>query len=231
MTTQPEFPVISISRSDGEAIEGLLSESEVEASIALTLEDLPSRNVVAEKTGRGESVVVLGGHYDTVPGDSGIAVLLTIARILEDIDLPFTLKIVPFGSEELGLLGSRFYVESLSEEELANTKAMLNFDALATGSGVSVFGDRDITAMLLAIGSEMGLEVALTRGLAEGSSDFASFREAGVPYVIFFGEDVSRIHTEAHTIEFVQPEMQGGAAAAAAALLKSNEFASLIGNR
>ena len=148
--------------------------------------------------------------------------------MLEDIDLPFTLRIVPFGSEELGLLGSRFYVESLTEEELANIKAMLNFDALATGSGVSVFGDGDITAMLTAIGSEMGLEVALTRGLGGGSSNFASFKEAGVPYVMFFGEDVSRIHTKADTIEFVQPEMLGGAAAVAAALLRSEEFASLI---
>jgi len=121
-------------------------------------------------------------------------VLLTIARMLEDIDLPFTLKIVPFESEELGLLRNRFYVESLSEEELANTKAMLNFDALATGSGVSVFGDRDITAMLLAIGSEMGLEVALARGLGGGSSDFASFQNSGVRFLMFYGDDLTRIH-------------------------------------
>ena len=131
LATQPDFPVISMSRSDGEAIEDLLSESEVEASIALTLEDLASRNVVAEKIGPGEAVVVLGGHYDTVPevagaNASGIAVLLTIARMLEDIDLPFTLRIVPFGSEELGLLGSRFYVESLSEEELATYAPQLS---------------------------------------------------------------------------------------------------------
>ena len=43
LATQPDFPVISISRSDGEAIEDLLAESETEASIALTLEDLPSQ--------------------------------------------------------------------------------------------------------------------------------------------------------------------------------------------
>jgi len=70
LATQPDFPFISILRSDCEAIEGLLSESEVEASVALTLEDLPSRNVVAEKTAPDESVVVPGGHYDTVPGVS-----------------------------------------------------------------------------------------------------------------------------------------------------------------
>jgi aminopeptidase YwaD len=238
LRTQPDFPVISISRNDGEAIEELLADSEVEASIALTLEDLPSQNVIAEKKGPSESVVVLGGHYDSVPGvagandnASGTAVLVTLARMLADVDLPFTLRIIPFGSEELGLLGSQFYVESLTEDELENTKAMLNFDALGTGSGVSVFGDGDITEMVSEIGDQIGVDVAVTRGMRGGSSDFASFREAGVPYLMFFGDDVTRIHTERDTLEFVQPEMLGGAAAIAAALLQSPEFAELIANQ
>ena len=238
LATQPDFPVISISRNDGEAIEDLLADSEIEALITLTTKDLPSQNVIAEKKGPGESVVVLGGHYDSVPGiagandnASGAAVLVTLARMLADVDLPFTIRIVSFGSEELGLLGSRFYVESLSENELENTKAMLNFDALGTGSGVSVFGDGDITALVSDIGDQVNVDVAVTLGLRGGSSDFASFREAGVPYLMFFGDDVSRIHTERDTLEFVQAEMLGGAAAVAAALLQSQEFADLIASR
>ena len=238
LATQPDFPVISISRNDGEAIEDLLADSEIEALITLTTKDLPSQNVIAEKKGPGESVVVLGGHYDSVPGiagandnASGTAVLVTLARMLADVDLPFTIRIVPFGSEELGLLGSRFYVESLSENELENNKAMLNFDALGTGSGVSVFGDGDITALVSDIGDQVNVDVAVTLGLRGGSSDFASFREAGVPYLMFFGDDVSRIHTERDTLEFVQAEMLGGAAAVAAALLQSQEFADLIASR
>ena len=238
LATQPDFPVISISRNDGEAIEDLLADSEIEALITLTTKNLPSQNVIAEKKGPGESVVVLGGHYDSVPGiagandnASGAAVLVTLARMLADVDLPFTIRIVPFGSEELGLLGSRFYVESLSENELENTKAMLNFDALGTGSGVSVFGDGDITALVSDIGDQVNVDVAVTLGLRGGSSDFASFREAGVPYLMFFGDDVSRIHTERDTLEFVQAEMLGGAAAVAAALLQSQEFADLIASR
>jgi len=71
LATQFDFPVISISRSDGETIKDLLARSVTEVSIALTLEDLPSQNVVAEKKGPGDAVVVLGGHYDTVPEISG----------------------------------------------------------------------------------------------------------------------------------------------------------------
>ena len=224
LATQPDFPVISLSRNDGEAIEDLLADSEIQASITLTTEDLPSQNVIAEKKGPGDAVVVLGGHYDTVPeitgandNASGAAVLVTLARMLADVDLPFTLRITPFGSEELGLLGSRFYVESLTEDELENTKAMLNFDALGTGRAVSVFRDGDITALVSDIGDQIDVDVSVTLGLRGGSSDFASFREAGVPSLMFFGDDVSRIHTERDTLEFVQPEMLGEVAAVAAA--------------
>ena len=85
--------------------------------------------------------------------------------------------------------------------------------------------------MVSAIGSDIGIDVAVIRGLRGSTSDFASFREAGVPYLMFSGDDGSRIHTNQDTIEFVQPEMLGGAAAAAAELLRSKEFATWIGNR
>jgi acetylornithine deacetylase/succinyl-diaminopimelate desuccinylase-like protein len=64
-----------------------------------------------------------------------------------------------------------------------------------------------------------------------GTSDFAIFRDAGVPFMMFFGSDTSRIHTEHDTLEFIQAEMLGGATAVAAALLQSQEFADLIANK
>ena len=213
-------------------------DSEIEASIKLTLENLPSQNVIAQKSGASDAVVVLGGHFDAVPrlsgandNASGTAVPLAIAELLADVDLPFALRIVPFGSEELGLLGSHFYVQELSNAELENTKLMLNFDALSTGSGVTIFGEEAFTDLINEKGSEVGVDVRVSREMRGGTSDFAVFREAGVPFVMFLGDDASRIHTELDTGEFVQPEMLGGAAAAAAALLQSPEFAELIENR
>jgi Zn-dependent M28 family amino/carboxypeptidase len=66
-----QFPVIFISGEDGEAIEGLLAEAETQAAIVLTMRERTSRNVIAEKSGSGEAVVVLGGHYDLVAGIAG----------------------------------------------------------------------------------------------------------------------------------------------------------------
>ena len=235
LSTQPEFPVIALSREDGEAIEALLLESEIEASIGLTLQDVPSRNVIAEKQGPGEAVVVLGGHYDSIPevsgandNGSGAAVLLAISENLSDVDLPFTLRIIAFGSEELGLLGSQFYVDTLNQEELDRIKIMLNFDAVGAGTGVSVFGDRELTALAAAVGDEIGEQIAVTLGISGGSSDFAPFQAAGVPFMMFFGDDFSRIHSASDTIQFVQPEIVNGAAEIAAALLQSEEFGKLI---
>jgi len=99
--------------------------------------------------------------------------------------LPYTLRIVPFGSEELGLLGSRFYVQELSSAGLENTKLMLNFDALSTGSGVAIFGDGVFTDLTNEKDSEVGVDVCVSRGMRGDTSDFAVFREAGVPFVMF----------------------------------------------
>ena len=59
------------------------------ASIKLTLENLPSQNVITRKLCASDAVVVLVGHFDLVPGlsgandnASGIAVLMAIAELL-----------------------------------------------------------------------------------------------------------------------------------------------------
>ena len=98
----------------------------------------------------------------------------------------YTSSIVPFGSEELALLGSRFYVQELNSAELENTKLMLNFDALSIRSGVDIFRDGVFTALINEKGSEVGVDARVSRGMRGGTSDFAVFREAGVLFVMFF---------------------------------------------
>jgi hypothetical protein len=64
-------------------------------------------NVVAERAGRGEGVVVIGAHYDSVPdcpgandNASGVAALLETARLLAPADPARTLRFVAFPNEE-----------------------------------------------------------------------------------------------------------------------------------
>ena len=236
LALQAEIPALAISRADGERIEGMLEAGEVVASVTAQFDDIPSRNVVAELDGAGDDLVVLGAHYDTVPevagandNGSGTAIVLTLAESLAAQPLPFDLKIIAFGSEELGLLGSRHYVDSLSPDELRRTKAMLNFDAVGTGPRLMVLGNRDFIDLALEKGETAGIDVGVSSGIRGGSSDHATFSEAGVPVLMFFGADFSRIHSDADdTVEFVRPELLGGAVIVAEALLQSPEFAEAV---
>ncbi|MEM6519533.1 MAG: M20/M25/M40 family metallo-hydrolase [Cyanobacteria bacterium P01_C01_bin.70] len=64
--------------------------------------------------------IIVGAHYDTVPGTpgaddnaSGVAVLLELARQFSAQRLPRPVWLVAFDMEEYGLLGSRAYAEDL----------------------------------------------------------------------------------------------------------------------
>ncbi len=236
LSLRADIPVLAISRADGERIEAMLEAGAVVASVAAQLDEFPSRNVVVELDGPGDGVVVLGAHYDTVAevagandNGSGTAIVLSLAEALAGKSLPFDLKIVAFGSEELGLLGSRHYIESLTQAELRRTKAMLNFDAVGTGPRLGILGNQEFTDLALDFGDSVGVDVQVSPGIRGGSSDHAPFAEAGVPVLMFFSSDFSRIHTPAdNTLDFIEPELLGSAVRVASALLQSAEFAEAV---
>ena len=231
LRTSSSVPVISMAQQDGERLEQLISAAQVTATLTVAVDVLSSRNVIAEKPGPGPEVVVLGGHYDTVPNipgatdnGSGIAVLLTIARELQEKSLPFGLRMIAFGSEELGLLGSRFYVDSLSNEERSLLLAMLNFDALGHGRSIQVLGSSELTGQVADIGDSADIAVRRVGGIEGASSDHASFDRIRTPNIMFASDDFSRIHTPNDTLDFVEPRLLGDAAALGLALLDIPEF-------
>ena len=82
------------------------------------------KNIVAEKKGMTSPhrVLILGAHYDTVPGSPGaddnasaIAVLLEVARNIQAVSLGCTVRFIAFCLEEYGYIGSAHYVESLKK--------------------------------------------------------------------------------------------------------------------
>jgi aminopeptidase YwaD len=84
------------------------------------------KNIVAEKKGMvsPNRVVILGAHYDTVPGSPGaddnasaIAVLLEVARNIQVVPLESTVRLIAFSLEEYDDVGSKHYVESLKKGE------------------------------------------------------------------------------------------------------------------
>jgi aminopeptidase YwaD len=83
------------------------------------------RNIISEKKGTvfPERVILVGAHYDTVPGSPGaddngsaIAVLLEVARGFQNVSLESTLKLVAFTLEEVGFVGSIHYARRAEKE-------------------------------------------------------------------------------------------------------------------
>ena len=239
LTRPAAIPAVAISQGAGQRIEELLEAGPVTASVSVKAIIQTSHNVVATKPGSGtgseNKTVVLGGHYDTVPNvsgandnTSGTAVVLAIAQALAQESLPFAVRFIGFGSEELGLRGSQHYVASLSEEEKEATIAMFNFDALGSGRQAGILGDVELTNLAMEQAIDVGIGVRVGTGLQGGGSDHQSFSMARIPVLMFFAPDFSRIHTSADTLEFVDPGLLGDAAELALAVLRSPDFLKVL---
>lgn len=86
-------------------------------------------NLIVEKAGTEQEVVVIGAHYDTVPGTPGaddnasaVAGLLELARLHRNIPNKKTLLFVAFANEEppcfgFSNMGSMVHAKSLKEAE------------------------------------------------------------------------------------------------------------------
>jgi hypothetical protein len=109
--------------------------------------DDPNRsdwNVIADsKGGDPNNVLVIDAHLDAIYGAgmldnaSGSAAILEIAQQLRNTHTRNKLRFIWFGGEELGLLGSDFYVNTLPAAELAKIKFDLDADVLATPNYVA----------------------------------------------------------------------------------------------
>ncbi len=186
-----------------------------------TLIPLSSRNVVAVKPGASVSspMLILGGHFDTVEtstgandNGSGTAVLLAIAKELAKANLGYEIRFVAFGSEEVGLIGSREFIRSLSDENKARIQGMLNFDALAGGDTSILIGSPELVRTASIISRLAGINTRESEEPPNSTSDHFNFQREGISVLYFGGDDYSKIHTPQDTMENITPRLIGEAA-------------------
>jgi Zn-dependent M28 family amino/carboxypeptidase len=96
-------------------------------------------NVIAESKGGDKNhVVVVDAHLDAIYGAgmldnaSGSATILDVAQKMKNVQPLNKLRFIWFGGEELGLLGSAYYVNSLPSSELSHIGYDLDADVTAT---------------------------------------------------------------------------------------------------
>ncbi len=96
-------------------------------------------NVIADSRGGDiHHTLVVDAHLDAIYGAgmldnaSGSAAILDIAQQMKNVTPRNHLRFIWFGGEELGLLGSIYYVNNLTPSALHNIKYDLDADVLAT---------------------------------------------------------------------------------------------------
>lgn len=171
-------------------------------------EDRTTRNVIAETAGGDPNrVIVVGSHLDSVsrgPGindnGSGSATILEVAETLASQQRTVRNKIrfIWWGAEELGLLGSRYYVSQLSQAERDKIELNLNFDMIGSPNYVRFVYDGNNSAFPVGPGAAKGpagsgaIEEAFHAYFASqnlksaetpfsGRSDYGPFIEVGIP--------------------------------------------------
>lgn len=204
-----EIPVVAVG---SEARQTLLGAAERGGEVMVRAEPpgtLESINVFATAAPDGRCRVIVGAHYDSVPGSpgandnaSGTATMLELARAMAADGLDPGLCFAAFGAEEFGLHGSRALVEELQAAG-ALPEAMLNFDVTGVGTQAEVIGTPVLVQGALQVAAALGIPAVPSALPANASSDHASFEAAGVPVVFFTSGDFSAIHTPEDRFETI----------------------------
>ncbi|MFE2214004.1 M28 family metallopeptidase [Streptomyces canus] len=166
-------------------------------------------NLIADWPGGDTNQVVMSGsHLDSVTAGAGIndngsgsaAVLETALAVSRAGYQPTKhLRFAWWGAEELGMVGSRSYVNSLSTASRSRISGYLNFDMIGSPNpGYFVYDDdpaieKTFKAYYAGLGVPTEIE---TEG--DGRSDHAPFKNAGVPVGgLFSGADYVKTAAQA----------------------------------
>lgn len=181
-------------------------------------------NVIADsKGGDPNHVVVVDAHLDAIYGAgildnaSGSATILDIAQMMRKVKPRNKLRFIWFGGEELGLLGSTFYVNNLSPAELGKIGYDLDADVTSTPNyvvgvldpaGVDLFG-RTVSTQFPPVVYEPS-KVARDQGIRYFDSigknnilfspvgtDAFNFNQAGIPASgVLTGQDCCKLQSD-----------------------------------
>ncbi|WP_336212315.1 M20/M25/M40 family metallo-hydrolase [Nonomuraea sp. LPB2021202275-12-8] len=129
------------------ATPGATIRLKVDSTLVLGTDD----NVIAEsRFGDPRNVVMVGAHLDSVPegpgindNGSGSAAILETALQLQHFPVKNKVRFAFWAAEEIGLLGSDQYVESLSQAQRDRIRVYLNFDMVASPNYAYMLYDGD----------------------------------------------------------------------------------------
>ncbi len=202
--SEVNIPVVGVSKADGARLRATPGPATV--TLEASTRTVTARNVIAQtKTGSPHDVVMVGGHLDSVPEGPGIndngsgvaAVLETAVQLGSAPPVRNAVRFAFWGAEEIGIVGSKKYVQSLDIEQLKDIALYLNFDMLGSPNPGYFTYDGDQSTKPGQIPPRIpegsaGIERTLVGYLKsigkpsqdtgfDGRSDYDGFTKAGIP--------------------------------------------------
>jgi carboxypeptidase Q len=234
--TAPRIPAAAISAEDAERLQRMQNRG-TNVRIRLKMEarflpDADSANVVAEIRGRErpDELVVLACHLDswdvgTGSSDDGGGCIVTweALRLMKKLNLRprRTVRVVLYTNEENGLSGARAYLQS-HRSEVPNHVMMLESDSgVFRPTGFGFTGSPTARATVQRIATLLRGIDADTIGPSGGGADIGPTVEAGkIPAMSLetSGNYFLIHHTEADTIDKIDPMEMARASAAVAVM-------------
>jgi Zn-dependent M28 family amino/carboxypeptidase len=185
------------------------------------MEDRVSYNVIAEtQTGRHNNVVMAGAHLDSVAVGPGIndnatgsaALLETALQLGSSPRVNNAVRFAWWSAEELGLVGSEYYVQNLDFDQQLDISLYLNFDMIGSpnagyftfdgddsdgvGAGPGPYGSAQIEQAFVDYFEYTGIE--LEGRDFDGRSDYGEFILNGIPAGgLFTGAEMVKTEAQA----------------------------------
>lgn len=224
MDEVPVIPTVTVRRSDYDAINSRISDGEkVTVEFDLKQELIPGPipvfNTIGEIPGteKPEEIVIISAHLDswdgpgsqgTVDNGTGSMVTMEAARILmaAGVKPKRTIRFILWSGEEQGLLGSKAYVQQLSEVERSKISAVFVDDSgtnqqssLTCVESMAPMLRKAIEPMNFAFPNapiQLNVQGRMPRG---GASDHSPFNAVGIPG-FFWGKSGTAVYKHAwHT--------------------------------
>ncbi len=109
-----------------------------------TLFGISNFNIIVTKEGTlyPDRYIIIDGHYDTKTGPgvndngTGVAIILEIARLMQNIQTHYSIKFINFSGEEYGLVGSSHYVENVVVPQNMDIRLVFNIDEVGGVAGM-----------------------------------------------------------------------------------------------
>ena len=177
-----------------------------------------SPNLICTLPGETSSVIVVGAHFDNQGSGSGVvdnwsgaSLLPSIYQSLAKKQRKHTFRFIGFTDEEVGLVGSRYYTDHLSKDEVALIQAMVNIDTVGLGPA-SVWlsrADKLLANAFAVIVRALDMPAIAMNVDAVGTTDSESFRAHKIPAITIHSvtsETLPILHTSHDRIDRVNLE-------------------------